>query len=319
MRENGGVQPQLSIMVRNFAEDAESWEPALGLARSADRAGVDRITVSDHIVFGEDLDAYAEPSAGGTAGGRQPTSADGDWLEPLTLLSVIAGMTSHVRLATGILLAALRPAAVLAKQVATLDVLSAGRVDLGVGIGWQRAEYEVCGLEFERRGDLLDRTLEICHMLWTQNATSFDDGDLVFERIHAMPKPVQPGGVPIWVSGRVHARTLQRAARFGAGWIPWGEDAANPKPGIEAMRGALESAGRDPRGLQVQGTLPLVRRDDHSVDVAATIDGIGPLVEAGLTDLRVHHRWTFDTDADTEFLSTLVGAFREAVGRPAFN
>lgn len=303
-------------MIPNFAEHRDSWRPIIELARSADQAGVDRVAVSDHIAFGERLEAYGDPQTGGVTGGRQPTTPDGHWLEPLTLLSVLAGTTQSVRLSTGILLAALRPAAVLAKQTATLDVLSNGRLDLGVGIGWQREEYDVCGLDFGRRGDLLDRTLEICTMLWTQQVSSYDDGDIAFDRIHTMPKPVQPGGVPLWISGRVQARMTQRLVRFGVGWIPWGDDAADPTLGIPALRHAFEAAGRDPDELQVQGGLTLISKPNGSIDLPATLESVVAQADAGITDFRVRHRWSFDNDRDAELLTDLVAEFRSAVGRP---
>jgi probable F420-dependent oxidoreductase len=307
--------PQLSIQVPNFAEQPSSWEPTLALARAADAAGVDRIVVSDHVAYGERLDAYADPTLGGTEGGRQPTGPDGHWLEPLTLLAVIAGQTEQVRLGTSILLAALRTPAVLAKQAATLDVLSGGRLDLGVGVGWQREEYEACGLDFERRGELLDRCLAVCQLLWTEPVASYDDGELCFERIHAQPQPLQPGGVPIWVSGRIHRRTVERVVRFGAGWIPWGDHVADPRPGIEVLRQALAAAGRDPDELQVQGTLPVVRGPSGAPDVEATMVQVPALVAGGITDLRVARRWGADLDADRDLLARLVPAFRAMVGR----
>src|SRR5215207_8141 len=140
--------PQLSIMVRTYAaEDPGTWQPLLDAARAADSAGVDRVLVSDHVVFGEHLEAYGRPEAGGVEGGKQPTGPDGHWLEPLTVLTAISAQTTRVRLGTYILLAALRRPVTLAKQLATLDVLSGGRVDLGVGIGWQREEYDA-GLDY---------------------------------------------------------------------------------------------------------------------------------------------------------------------------
>src|SRR5436309_14125321 len=101
--------PGLSIMLTTFAaSEPGGWQRMLDRARAADEAGVDRLFVSDHVAFGEHLEAYARPELGGWEGGRQPTGPDGHWLEPLTVLSVVAGVTSRVRLATGILLAALR-------------------------------------------------------------------------------------------------------------------------------------------------------------------------------------------------------------------
>src|SRR6185369_11905904 len=138
---------QLSIVLRTFAaQDPGSWAHVIRQAETLDRAGVDRLAVSDHVVFGEDLDAYGRPEIGGQAGGTQPTGPDGHWLEPITLLSLLAGRTSRIRLATNVLIAALRRPVVLAKTAATLDVLSGGRLDLGVGVGWQREEYQAAGV-----------------------------------------------------------------------------------------------------------------------------------------------------------------------------
>ena len=305
----------LSMQLPCFSPEARDWATTLDLARAADRAGIDRVVVSDHVVFGEHLDAYGEPGLGGLAGGRQPTGPDGHWLEPLTLLSFVAATTERVRLGTAVLLAALRTPAVLAKQAATIDVLSGGRLDLGVGVGWQREEYEACGLDFSRRGALLDRCLEVCRRLWTEPVVDFADGDLTLERIHARPHPVQPGGVPIWVSGRVQPRTIDRLCRFGVGWIPWGDDARDPGPGVATLRAALEAAGRDPGGLLVQGSLPVVAEGD-AVDLAATMARVPALVDAGVTDFRLPHRWSLDTGPDADRLAEVVAAFRATVGRP---
>src|SRR5436190_19931796 len=123
--------PQLSIMLRTYAaEDPGTWQPVFDLARAADAAGVDRLLLSDHVVFGEHLDAYGRPESGGVEGGRQPTGPDGHWLEPLTVLTAVAAQTERVRLGTYVLLAALRRPVVLAKQLATLDVLPHGRLDI---------------------------------------------------------------------------------------------------------------------------------------------------------------------------------------------
>src|SRR5437764_2412685 len=200
-------EPQLSIHIWTFsAEDPGGWGHVLDQAVAADQAGVDRVVVSDHVVFGEHLEAYGRPELGGAEGGRQPTGPDGHWLEPLTVLSVLCGMTSRIRLGTNILIAALRRPVVLAKTAATLDVLSGGRLDLGVGVGWQREEYEAAGLDFGARGRLLDHTLEVCQILWRDSPARIDSEGLSFHSIHQMPHPVQPGGVPIWVSGTLNKR-----------------------------------------------------------------------------------------------------------------
>src|SRR5436190_2564183 len=204
---------RLSVALPTYApEDPGDWDHLFALARAADAAGVDRVVVSDHVVFGENMEAYGRPETGGVEGGKQPTGPDGHWLEPLTTLSVLCGMTSRVRLGTNILIAALRRPVVLAKAAATLDVLSNGRLDLGVGIGWQREEYDAAGLDFGARGRQLDLTLEVCQTLWREPRATVDLRGLAFEGIHMMPKPRQPGGVPVWVSGRVNDRVARRLA-----------------------------------------------------------------------------------------------------------
>lgn len=305
---------QLSVHLVNFAQESTDWSRSIDTAVMLDDSGIDRLAVSDHVVFGEELDAYGRPELGGAKGGKQPTGPDGHWLEPLTLLSVIAGRTKHIRLSTSILIAALRTPAVLAKQLSTLDVLSGGRVDLGVGIGWQREEYEACGLDFHRRGDLLDRCLAVCRELWTQPVAAFDDGELRFERIHQMPKPVSPDGIPIWVSGRINRRTVDRMVRFGTGWIPWGDHIADPGPGIAELRRALEDAGRDPSDLEAQSRLVVVTGDDGEVDVDATFAAADDLVGAGVTDLRLQHRWGADLARESEVAAALVEAARQRFG-----
>jgi probable F420-dependent oxidoreductase len=282
------TKPQVSVGLTSFAQDDPgSWEFLLDRARAADAAGIDRMVVSDHVVYGEDLDAYADPKKGGSAGGKQPTDADGHWLEPLTLLTAAGAVTERLRLGTNILLAALRRPAVLAKQISTMDVLTGGRIDIGVGVGWQREEYVACGLDYDDRGRQLDHTLEVLQVLWRNRVADYDSPELHFERIHQMPKPRQEGGVPIWVSGTVNKRSASRLARFGSGWIPWGADAADLVQAIPRMRALVQEAGGDP-SFGVVGTAAPVRDAEGAVDLAATFAAAAPMVEAGVTDVRVN-------------------------------
>jgi probable F420-dependent oxidoreductase len=306
------VTCQLSLPLPSFtAERPASWDFVLERGRLFDRAGVDRLLVSDHVVFGERLEEYGRPEIGGQAGGKQPTGPDGHWLEPLTTLAVVAGSTQRIRLGTNIILAALRRPVVLAKQAATLDVLSRGRLDLGVGVGWQKEEYDAAGLDFAARGALLNETLAICQALWTQARASYTSATLSFEGIHMMPKP--PGAtVPVWVSGTVNPQVVRRLVRFGTGWIPWGDAARDLPASIAAMKDALTDAGRDPSGLQVAGTVRAVRGADGRADIAATMDGVPALARAGVTDFRPGVKIPDDPAAAEDLLDELVAAFRAA-------
>lgn len=305
---------ELSMTLPTYtAEDSGDWTPVIDLAIAADRAGVDRVVVSEHVVFGEQLDAYGDPRIGGRRDGRQPTGPDGPWLDPLVTLSYVAAVTQRVRLCTAVLLAALRRPVVLAKTAATLDVLSGGRLDLGVGVGWQREEYEAAGLPFETRGPLLDHTLEVCQQLWRNRVANFRSPQLTFERIHQAPKPVQLGGVPLWVSGTVNKRTMDRLARFGTGWIPWGDDALDVATGIARMRQELEARGRSATDVQVMSRLPTVC-SDGCVDLRATFANVATLHEHGVTDFGLGVPTPPGPAAAEDSLSGVVAAFRSAVG-----
>jgi len=309
------TSPQCSTMIRTFsADDPGGWGHVIDLAQAADEAGIDRLVLSDHVVFGENLEAYGDPKRGGAKGGKQPTGPDGHWLDPVATIAYLAARTTRVRFGTNILIAALRRPVTLAKELATIDVLSGGRLDLGVGVGWQEEEYVAAGLSYKERGRLLDHTIEVCQLLWREQAASYEGEGLAFERIHQMPKPLQPGGVPVWVSGTVNPRSMQRLARFGTGWIPWGDDAIDIADGIAKMRAAVSELGRDPSDIGVVGNAPMVKADGGGFDLDAAVAAAPGLVEAGVTDVRFTVAAPRDRAEATDYLAGLVEKFRAAVG-----
>jgi probable F420-dependent oxidoreductase len=306
--------PQLSTGLLSFSPTyVEDWSYLAEFAEAADKAGIDRLVISDHVVFGENMDAYSDPANGGSRGGSQPTGPDGPWLDPLITIAHLTAVTKRVRFATNILIAALRRPVVLAKMAATIDVLSNGRLDMGVGVGWQREEYEAAGLVFEGRGELLNHTIEVCQMLWRNETASYESDELSFSKIHQMPKPFQPEGIPIWVSGTVNDRSMDRLARYGSGWIPWGDDAADVKTGIQRMRAAVAKRDRDPTGLCVVGQLRPVVDDAGQLDAAQTMAAVPGLREAGVTDFRIGLAPPRGESPNLDRLSEVVDAFRAAI------
>jgi probable F420-dependent oxidoreductase len=311
------MKPQFTVWVSTLSPgDPGDWQGTYDTAVAADRAGADRVALTgEHVLFGEHLEAYADPSLGGREGSKQATGPDGHYLEPIVTMSMIAAMTKRVRFVPNIMLVALRRPVVLAKMASTLDVLSGGRLDLGVGVGWQREEYEASGLSFEARGRLLDHSLEVCEALWREKRADYASPELEFSGIHMMPKPVQPGGVPLWISGTVSKPAMRRLARFGAGWIPWGEAAEGGDgliAAIEPMREMVASFGRDPSGIQVAGHLPVVRDGQGQPDIAATMAKVQVMAQAGVTDFRAGLPVPRGIAAAEEYLSPWVAAFREA-------
>jgi len=273
--------PTLSVGLANYGSTypAGEWRRFADLGRAADDAGIDRVIVVDHVVMGPHTENYAW--------GKFPVPPDAPWFEPLTMLTAIAAVTTRVRLATGILIAPLRPAGLLAKQVATLDQLSGGRVDLGVGAGWQREEYDALGLPFERRAQLLTDTLAALKVLWSNTPADLDTPTLSFREIYCEPKPVQAGGVPLWIAGTLHTRNLDRIVRFGDAWIPiMGETTEGIAAGVVMIRGAWTQAGRDPAALRVQAPLRIARGGDDRPDVARSMESVPELIAAGATDVH---------------------------------
>lgn len=310
----GAVRPQLTVGIRNFADAAPAdWRHVLEQARAADDAGIDRIFVADHLVFGRDLSAYADPGSGGVTGGVQPTGPDGDWLEALTTLAAMSSITRTVRLATNVLVAPLRSAVVLAKMAATLDVLSGGRFELGAGVGWQEAEYRAVGVDFANRGRVLDETLEVCLRLWTSREVDFAGRDITLSGVHMMPKPSGPSGVPVWIGGRPLPAVARRIARFAAGWIPWGAEPATYATLRGSMAELVEAQGRDFATVRVAYSLPTVLTPERAVDYRAMLSPIPELVAGGVSDFRTLLRIPRDYDTARAFLGELRERFDRAV------
>jgi alkanesulfonate monooxygenase SsuD/methylene tetrahydromethanopterin reductase-like flavin-dependent oxidoreductase (luciferase family) len=133
---------------------------------------------------------------------------------------------------------------------------------------------------------------------------------LRFEKIHMMPKPRQPGGVPIWVSGTVNKNVIRRVARFGSGWIPWGPARVDVKTGIVQMREGLAALGRDPSTLDIVGVLPIAEDQHGAIDLARTMEDVPELTAAGVTDFRLNTNIPDGASAATDFLTAMVDAFR---------
>ncbi|HTK16692.1 MAG TPA: TIGR03619 family F420-dependent LLM class oxidoreductase [Acidimicrobiia bacterium] len=275
------TRPTLTIGLANYGSlfPADEWYRFVDLARAADDAGVDRIVVVDHVVMGPHTENYAW--------GTFPVPPEAPWYEPLIVLAAVASATTRVRLATGILIAPLRPAVLLAKQAATLDVLSRGRLDLGVGTGWQREEYDAEGIDFARRGELLSDTLAACKVLWRDTPAALDTATVKFHDIYCEPKPLQPGGVPLWIGGSLRPN-LRRLVEWGDAWIPiMGATLEAIAEGAREIKDAWSQDGRDPATLQVQAPLRIERGSDDRPDLARSIATVPDLVAAGATDVHV--------------------------------
>ncbi len=232
------------------------------LVRLAERAEALRyasIFVTDHVVIPvHTMSTYPYSPTGRIAD---------DWmqgyLEPLTLLSYLAGVTSRIRLGTSVLVIPYRNPVVTAKMLATLDAMSGGRVILGAGVGWMREEFDaVAAPPFEDRGAVTDEYLRVMRECWTREPVEFSGKHYRMAAVSALPKPVQKGGIPVWTGGHTPA-ALRRAGEIADAWHPIGlRPPAMLHPAEYAqkattIRAHARRAGRDPRTIALTLRAPL--------------------------------------------------------------
>lgn len=212
-------------------------------AQAAEDLGYDYLLAYEHVLG-------ANPERPG--GWHGPYTHLHAFFEPFVLFSYLAGLTHRIQFTTGVLILPQRQTVLVAKQAATLDALSGGRLRLGIGTGWNRVEYEALGQDFHTRGRRQEEQVELLRLLWTEPLVTFQGQGHTIDDAGLKPLPVQRP-IPIWFGGSADA-VLRRMARLGDGWMP------NPLPIergrilVEALHGYLTEAGRDPAnfGLDVR-------------------------------------------------------------------
>src|SRR5499427_9806501 len=200
-----------------FANSGPFANPQLmaHLAQSAELFGFESIWTVEHVVIPQD---YQSPYPYSPSG-KIPGSEDVPIPDPLLPLAYAAAITKTLKLGTGVMILPQRHPLYVAKEVATLDLISGGRAMLGIGSGWCAEEFTALGLDFHQRGKRTDEAIEALRVLWREDPSTFAGAHFSFHRIRSFPKPVQQGGVPILVGGHSRA-AARRAARYGDGFYP---------------------------------------------------------------------------------------------------
>jgi probable F420-dependent oxidoreductase len=215
-------------------------------ARGAEERGINSVWLGEHVVT---FDRY-DSTYPGRRDGKFVFPEKTGLLDMTATLGFLAAQTSTLRLGTGVRILPQANPVYTAKEYATLDFLSRGRIEFGVGLGWSRQEFEACGVPFAQRGARCDEYLEVIRTLWTQERSSYEGRFYQLPECFMHPKPVQSPMIPITVGGHSTA-ALKRAARYGAGWYGISLTVEDTAAIIERLDGYLEAEGRKPGDLRI--------------------------------------------------------------------
>jgi probable F420-dependent oxidoreductase len=215
------------------------------LAQAAEQCGFESLWTVEHVVIPKDYQSpYPYSKSGKIPGGEDVAIPD-----PLLPLSFAAALTKKIRLATGVVILPQRHPLYLAKEIATLDLLSGGRVLLGVGSGWLKEEFDALGLDFHARGARTDEAIQAMRACWRENASSFHGKHFNFGPVFSYPKPAH-NDVPIHIGGHSSA-AAKRAGRLGDGFFPAVSEIPKLQELFATMREAARKAGRDPTQIEL--------------------------------------------------------------------
>ena len=226
---------------------------AARVARAAEAAGFDSVLAIDHVVLPQHYESIYPYSANG----RMPAANTAPYVDPLIWMAFAAAATSTIKLMTGVIILPQREPLALAKQVATLDFMSGGRIELGIGVGWLKEEFAAIGVPFEKRGKIIDENLDILKRFWTEDMVK---GEWTHHKIPAgvmYPKPAQKPRPPILIGGYVD-RVLKRAAVDGDGWLTYFYRPEGFAKSWAKIRAYAAEAGKDPDTLMNGAQLPIM-------------------------------------------------------------
>jgi probable F420-dependent oxidoreductase len=299
---DGAARAASPRLVLILSENSTLWPPGdvralVDAAVEAEEAGFDAVMMSEHVVLGPGADAEGVPSNPrdyALPGNQDPLTP---WPDPLAVLSAAAAVTARLRLAASSIIAPLRHPLLLAKQLATVDLLSKGRLVVQPTVSWHRPEYEALGVPFERRGELLDEHLAAWRTLWRDSPASFEGTHYRFSNVTLEPKPFRPEGPVLWFGGEtVHPRLLRRLVEHGSGFNPLGRPSDED---LDRIRTAMNEAGRDPSELEMVGGTRGRFPDAESVaDLGEALASIPRQLERGFTSICIKPSQFIDDPAE---------------------
>ena len=273
----------LMILTENHTMlDPRDMRGLVELARIAEDTGFDAVMVSEQTMLGPGAAVdglMSNPRMYAAIGNQDPMTP---WPSSVATLAAVATATSRVRVVAGAIIPPLRHPILLAKDLATIDLLSEGRLVVQPTVSWQRAEYEAHGVPFNQRGSILDEHLEAMSRLWARSPASFDGRYFSFSGACCQPGPWRPQGPRMWFGGeRMHPALIRRMARYGSGFHPFGAPTADD---LARLAEGLAAAGRDISEIQlIGGTRATFASPDAVADVDDAMAAIDEQVAAGYT------------------------------------
>ena len=269
------------------------------IAQCAEGLGFDSVLLGDHIVIPNSIASNYPYSATGSFSSAE----SGEWLDQLTVLAFLAAKTQRIRLVPSVMVLPHRNPVVAAKILSTLDVLSDGRLSVGVGAGWLKEEFLALGLPFfKERGTVSNEYIQVFKELWTNDNPSFHGKYCSFSNIRFLPKPLQKPHPPIWVGGESPA-ALRRAAALGNAWHPIGSNPRHPLTTVDQLKSSIDQlhryaseAGRDPSQIQIAYRVPTYpfsyqqRPEAFTGDADQTVRDIDAFASVGVSHLTFDFR-----------------------------
>jgi probable F420-dependent oxidoreductase len=267
------------------------------MARVAEDAGIDTVMLSEHIVLG--LSAGADGVMGNPREYAMPGNQDPSmpWPDSLGLAAAIAAVTTTIRIALAAVIAPLRHPLLLANQLATLDLLSRGRLVVQPTVSWHQHEYQALGVPFGERGRRLDEHLAAWSRVWAQSPASFAGRHYQFEEVYLEPKPTTPEGPPIWIGGSTaHPAVIRRLVEHGSGFHPLGQPSEEE---LAHLHDSLRKAGSDPGELEWVGGVRGRFTDDRSpADLDEALEQVPIQMSRGFETICIKPSQFIETSAE---------------------
>jgi probable F420-dependent oxidoreductase len=274
------MQIGLNVMASQALFDGDVGK-VLDMIALADRKGIDLVSISDHLGFNRQAHATRRVT------NNFPFVLEQPWYEPISFLSAVAGRTQRVRLSTFVLIATLRPTLLLAKQLATLDTISKGRVTIGLGVGWQAEEFRAAGMAFEGRFGDLDDMVVAMRALWSQPPAEGKGRSYSFEDFYSLPTPPQGRDLPILFGFKPTEKNLDRIARLAQGWAVDPAYRSIFAEKAEELRGLFRKHGRDASKIEFHVGQGAIRGADGKLDKAAVKAGVEKAAADGATTVTL--------------------------------